>query len=178
MEREVSLIQICVAVTILCTLGCEELRYGIKSNPDDDTDSSIISISRDDVSPDEIVNTGSVVITDADGNWGTDEYVLRAAAITDDTLRLTVSYSGGCEPHEFTLVTSGAFFESSPVRLPISVAHNANDDPCEAYPTEVYHFDLTGIKTLYQEAYQQEAGTIILLLENAPNGELVYHFAL
>ena len=175
MKREVSLTLMCVAVIICCTLGCEELRDGIKSNPGDDTDNSIISISKDDVSPSE-VNTGRVVITDATGNWGTDDFVLRAATITDDTLRLTVSYSGGCEPHEFTLVTSGAFLESSPVQLAISVAHNANDDPCEAYPTEHYYFDLTRIKALYQQAYQQEAGTIILLLENAPNGQLVYQF--
>ena len=116
------------------------MRDGIKSNPDGDyADTSIISISKDDDSPNEIVNTGSVVITDADGNWGTDDYVPgRDAAITDDTLRLTVSYAGGCEPHEFTLVTSGTFLESFPVRLPISVAHDANDDPCEAYPTEDY----------------------------------------
>ena len=111
------------------------------------------------------------------GIGGTDDYVLRDTAITDDTLRLTVSYSGGCEPHEFTLVTSGTFLESSPVRLPISVAHNANDDSCEAFPTEVYHFDLTDIKALYQEAYQQAAGTIILLLENAPNGQIGYQFS-
>ncbi len=177
MKREMSLILICVAVIILCTLGCEELRDGIKSNPDDDTDNSIISISKDDVSPNEVY-TGRVVITDADENWGTDDYVLHAAAITDDTLRLTVSYAGGCETHEFTLVTSGAFLESSPVRLAISVAHNANDDPCEAFLTEVYDFDLTGIQALYQEVYQQAAGNIILLLENASNGQLVYQFAM
>ena len=75
-------------------------------------------------------------------------------------------------------MTSGVFLESSPVQLAISVAHNANNDPCEAFPTEVYHFDLTGIKSLYQEAYQQDAGSIILLLENAPNGQLVYQFAM
>ena len=177
MKTEVIPVLVGVLLIILCTLGCEELRDGIKSNPGDDTDNSTISISKDDVTPNE-VNTGRVVITDADGNWGTDDYVLRDTGITDDTLRLTVSYSGGCEPHEFTLVTSGTFLESSPVRLPISVAHNANDDPCEAYPTEDYYFDLTGIKALYQEAYQQAAGSIILLLENAPNRQLVYQFAM
>jgi len=176
MKTEVIPVLIGVLLTILCTLGCEELRDGIKSSPGDDTDNSIISISKDDVSPNE-VNTGSVVITDTDGNWGTDDYVLRDAVITDDSLRLRVSYSGGCRTHEFTLVTSGTFLESSPVHLPVSVAHNANDDPCEAYPTEDYYFDLTDIKAIYQEGYPQDAGSIILLLENAPNGQLVYQFA-
>lgn len=155
-------------LTILCTPGCEQLQDQIKSNVGDDT---VISNPNDGVSP-------RVVITDADENWGTDDYLLRDATITDDTLRLVVSYSGGCEAHEFTLITSGMFLESSPVQLVISVAHNANDDPCEAFPTETITFDLTGIKTLYQEAYQQDQGTIILLLENAPNGQLVYQFAM
>ena len=155
-------------LTILCTPGCEQLQDQIKSNVGDDT---VISNPNDGVSP-------RVVITDADENWGTDDYLLRDAAITDDTLRLVVSYSGGCEAHEFTLITSGMFLESSPVQLVISVAHNANDDPCEAFPTETVTFDLTGIKTLYQEAYQQDQGTIILLLENAPNGQLVYQFGM
>ncbi len=162
------------ALTILCAPGCEQLQDQIKSNVGDD---SVISIPNDGVSPNE-VNTGRVVITDADENWGTDDYLLRDAAITDDTLRLVVSYSGGCEKHQFTLVTSGTFLESSRVQLVISVAHNANDDPCEAFPTETITFDLTGIKALYQEVYQQDAGSIILLLENAPNGQLVYQFAM
>ena len=155
-------------LTILCTPGCEQLQDQIKSNVGDDT---VISNPNDGVSP-------RVVITDADENWGTDDYLLRDATITDDTLRLVVSYSGGCEAHEFTLITSGMFLESAPVQLVISVAHNANDDPCEAFPTETITFDLTGIKTLYQEAYQQDEGTIILPLENAPNGQLVYQFAM
>lgn len=31
---------------------------------------------------------------------------------------------------------------------------------------------------MYQEAYRQEAGTIILQLKNAPDGELVYEFTM
>ena len=64
------------------------------------------------------------------------------------------------------------------MQLPIFVAHNANGDTCEAYPTEDYHFDLTPIKTMYQEAYQQEAGTIILRLKDTQNVELIYEFTM
>ena len=163
-----------VAGAILFAAGCEEVENQLKQNLGDDTD---VSISDDDVVPDQ-VNTGTVVISDVDGDWGTDDYVLNSAAITDDTLRLNVSYGGGCETHQFTLVTSGVFMESFPVQLAVSIAHNANGDPCEAFLTEDYDFDLTAIKTLYQDAYKQEAGSIILQLENAPNGQLVYQFAM
>ena len=171
-------VSICIASVILFAIGCEHVLDQIKRDVSDDTDVPI-SISKDDVVPSDDINTGAVVITDADENWGNDEYALNDAAITGDTLKLNVSYSGGCRTHVFTLVTSGSFLESSPVQLVISIAHNANDDPCEAYPTEDYHFDLSPIKILYQEAYQQESGTIVLLLEDAaPNAKLVYQFTM
>lgn len=178
-------VSICIGSVILFAIGCEQVLDQIKRDVSDDTDVPIPdgevpdSISKDDVVPSDDINTGAVVITDADENWGNDEYALNDVTITGDTLKLNVSYSGGCRTHEFTLVTSGSFLESSPVQLVISIAHNANDDPCEAYPTEDYHFDLSPIKTLYQEAYQQESGTIVLLLEDAPpNTQLVYQFAM
>ncbi|MDE0470100.1 MAG: hypothetical protein OYL97_23880 [Candidatus Poribacteria bacterium] len=154
-------------------MGCQQLNNQMKAEPDDTA-----SISVDDVNPDEIFYTGAVFIGDAGDRFGTDEYTLNSATITDDTLDISVSYSGGCEDHQFTLVVSDTFLESFPVQLHASIAHNANGDTCEAYPTDNYRFDLTPIKTLYQNAYRQEAGTIILRLKNAPNGELVYEFTM
>ena len=124
---------------------------------------------------------GEVVIADmrmAPGQWGHDAYEIGtgddAPVIEDDTLTLTVSYSGGCEHHDFALVTSGLFLESYPVQLAVAVAHDANGDRCEAYLTTEYEFDLTPIKTLYQEAYREAAGTIVLLIEDVP--DLIYTF--
>ena len=134
--------------------------------------------SVDGVHPDEIFYTGTVFIGDAGRRFGTDEYVLNSATITDDVLNISVSYSGGCKDHRFTLVVSDTFLESFPVQLHASIAHNANRDTCEAYPTENYRFNLTPIKTLYQNAYRQEAGTIVLRLKDAPDGELVYEFTM
>ena len=161
----------CVAVALLFAASCEQLQNGIGWNDDD---RGVFVIPDDYVAPDAL--TGDVVITDADGNWGTDDYVLNAAAITGDRLVLNVSHAGGCETHQFTLVTSGVFLESSPVQLVITVAHNANSDPCEAYLTDDYHFDLTAIKSLYQTTYQP-TGSLVLLLDNAPTGQLAYEIA-
>ena len=154
-------------------IGCQQLNDQMKSGPDD-----TVSISVDDVHPDEIFYTGPVSIGDAADRFGTDAYTLNSATITDDTLNISVSYSGGCKDHQFTLVASDTFLESFPVQLHVSIAHDANGDTCEAYPTENYRFNLTPIKTMYQEAYRQEAGTIILRLKDAPDGELVYEFTM
>lgn len=154
-------------------IGCQQLDSGMKTGPD-----TAVSISVDDVHPSEIFYTGPVFIGNAGSRFGTDEYVLNSATITGDTLNVSVSYSGGCEDHQFTLVVSEGFLESFPVQLHASIAHNANGDTCEAYPTENYRFNLTPIKTLYQNAYQQEAGTIVLRLKDAPEGNLIYEFAM
>lgn len=149
----------------VCVIGCE--RDG----------GELVAISND-VPLVEIENWGTVVITDKADNWGTDDYALNAATIVGDTLTLNVSYSGGCERHDFTLVAAQEFMESDPVQLRVTLAHDANNDACEAYPTEDYHFDLGEIKTLYQEAYQQKAGTIVLRLAGAPDGQIVYEWTM
>ncbi len=154
-------------------IGCQQLNDQMKTGPDD-----TVSVSVDDVNTDEIFYTGTVFVGDAGDRFGTDEYALNSATITDDMLTISVSYSGGCEEHQFTLVVSEEFLESFPVQLHVSIVHDANNDPCEAYPTENYRFDLTPIKTMYQAAYRQEAGTIILRLKDAPEGELVYEFTM
>ena len=131
--------------------------------------------------PEETKQQGATVINDDDADatdrWGKDPFSLNDATITDDTLAVTVSYGGGCKDHQFTLVASGAFTESDPVQLNVAIAHNANDDRCERWVTEGYQFDLTPIKALYQKAYRQDSGTIVLQLKDAPAGALVYEFA-
>ncbi|MDE0398620.1 MAG: hypothetical protein OXL96_12560 [Candidatus Poribacteria bacterium] len=167
-----SLIAYTLSVLVF-TIGCQQLEDQMKTGPDD-----TVSVSVDDVNSDEIVYTGTVFVGDAGDRFGTDAYALNSATITDDMLNISVSYSGGCEEHQFTLVVSERFLESFPVQLHVSIAHDANNDTCEAYPTENYRFDLTPIKTMYQAAYRQEAGTIILRLKDAPEGELVYEFTM
>ncbi|MXZ12882.1 MAG: hypothetical protein F4Y78_02535 [Candidatus Dadabacteria bacterium] len=131
-----------------------------------------------DATPDDTLDpqplVGKVVINDMDAaidHWGDDAYELKtdgdgAPVVEDDTLTLTVSYSGGCKRHYFTIVADDEFLPiSDSVRLDTSLAHDANDDRCEAYLTAEYEFDLTPIKTLYQETYGRDAGTVHLHLQ-------------
>lgn len=152
---------------ILCTIACDR-----SPNPMKDT----LSVSNDNTEPINITYTGNVVIGEMDKKYGVDPFKINSAMIQDDTMKVSVSYSGGCKTHEFTLVSSDEFLESHPVQLMVSMAHNANNDSCEAYPTEDYCFDLTPIKILYQNAYRQDEGTIVIHLKDNPDGELVYKF--
>jgi hypothetical protein len=159
-----------LSLLILFAIGCERELNEIIAKSDDVT----VVDGETGGKP----GSGSVVIGGNAKKFGTDRYVLNAVTITDDTLTINVSHSGGCATHRFTLIASDAFLESFPVQLRITLAHNANGDLCRAWLTEDYHFDLTPIKIMYQKAYRQEAGIIILGLKDAPDGELIYEFAM
>ena len=167
------------SLIILFAIGCESMQNEIIDKADQDpSPDDTISVSPGDIPPDDTKLFGDVVIKDAAPD-AIHEYTLEAATLTDDMLTLTLSYGGGCGDHEFTLVAANAFMESFPVQLRVSLVHRNIDDFCERWVTEAYHFDLTPIKTMYQQAYQEDAGTIVLNLEGLPEDApaLVYEFA-
>ena len=148
--------------TLLFAIGCDR------------TDNQ--AIDKIDQAADDKNKISNTVMAATPEAWGTDAYVINAATIEDDTLRINVSYTGGCETHEFTLVAEPRFLESFPVQLRVSLAHNANGDICEDSLTEDHTFDLTPIKTAYQKGYGTDQGTIVLGLSEAPPSDLTYEF--
>ena len=170
-------------VSILLSLALSSLLIliGCTQEPDD---SKMITVSVADIQPYEEKVWGAVTFENRQNRWGrdprkktwgTDAYVVNTPpVINEDVLTLNVSYSGGCKAHNFTLVvTSGVFRESNPAELQAIIAHNANGDTCEAYPTEMYHFDVSPLKAHYQKIYQTQAGTLRLRIKGIP--ELVVY---
>ena len=178
---------LCVVALSACDDGDPVSSVGA-SGPDTNPDTTDVSTANPDTTDVSTANPdttdmepalpGTVVFSATPASteeWGADDFELSAAAISGDTLTVTVSYGGGCEDHAFTLVASEAFRESDPVQLQVALAHDANADACERWVTQDYSFDLLPIKERFQSQYQ-ESGTIILQLEDAP-AELVYEFA-
>ena len=119
---------------------------------------------------------GNNVVVAGGRNYGDDPYVANSATIDGDQLTISVSYAGGCRNHIFTLVISESFLESDPVQLPAVLAHEANGDPCEAYPTESLVFDLALVRTRYWQFYGPGSGKVALRIAGAPGDSLVYRF--
>ena len=149
--------------TLLVAIGCNR------------TESQLMG-KIDEVSADNLGKIDNTVIATTSEASGTDAYVINAATVEAETLRVNVSYSGGCETHQFTLVAEPMFLESFPVQLRVSLGHNANGDTCQDSITEDHVFDLTPIKEAYQKGYQTDHGTIVLRLKGAPPGGLFYEF--
>lgn len=83
-----------------------------------------------------------------------DPFELNEVEIDGDILMLSVSYSGGCESHDFWLFMSPpVFLESYPVQANLYLRHDGHNDACEAYITEEISFDVNRIRDLYYEFY-------------------------
>ena len=114
---------------------------------------------------------GAVVVNDANlplTRWGADPWKLakgcNAPVIVDDALTLSLSYSGDCARHDFTLVANNRFQKPDPVGLLLFLAHDDNGDRCEAYSTDSYRFNLAPFRAIYQQAYGSREGVVRLLL--------------
>jgi len=67
---------------------------------------------------------------------------------------LSITYSGGCNEHEFSLYMSpAAFLESYPVQVNLYLKHNGNDDACDALISEEVSFNLRLIAEWYKISY-------------------------
>lgn len=123
--------------------------------------------------------TGLVICDDI--GWPGLNYELNAAEIVRDPslgidfLSTSVSYSGGCETHLFSLCWDGFFMESIPVQVHMTLTHVGYEDMCEEWVFEDWLFNLNTLKESYQEGYLTENGTIMISLDGL-GGQLEYSF--
>lgn len=93
-----------------------------------------------------------------------DPFEIDSVAIDKHILSVYVSYGGGCEKHEFTLIGSDQIAMSYPPQMFTTLIHNANGDTCEAYLKEQLQLDLSAIAELMGDDF----GTLIIHVNKAP----------
>ncbi len=75
-----------------------------------------------------------------------DPVIIHEAFVDGNCLQIKLSYSGGCQNHTIDLARMHPWTASSSTIPTFEIRHNANDDLCEAYFTQVLRFDLTTLK--------------------------------
>lgn len=98
------------------------------------------------------------------------------AQIVGDQLVVGIEHGGGCADHLYTYCWNGAFLESDPVQVHTQIAHESNDDPCDAWLSVQAAFDLVPLKQAWQQSYQQQSGQITVHLANYNGSPLSYSF--
>jgi hypothetical protein len=99
-----------------------------------------------------------------------DSVLINNVKIIQDRLIFNISYGGGCQDHEFSLIGTGEYAESYPIQTRILLSHNSNNDTCLALFTETLTFDLTPLKQDFLKLYSEGSETIILHIEGGNEG--------
>lgn len=93
-----------------------------------------------------------------------DSYKLEEVKIEGNFMILKVSYSGGCEQHDFRLIGSEMLSKSLPPIRAIQLVHDSKGDKCKSIVNETLKFSISNL------AYKYVSGsTIKLQLENYTN---------
>jgi hypothetical protein len=90
---------------------------------------------------------------------GIDPINIKDAQQIGDYIVIDVSYSGGCEEHEFRLESRGNFTSTYPPEVDITLKHNSNGDRCRGIMDKKLWFDLSPLK-------YQGTNRVILVLTN------------
>jgi hypothetical protein len=116
---------LCVALA-LCLVSCSEDDDPISPKP-----------------PGSVAPTPVVIRSDAATYGGQDPVTLQSAYLEGMTLRLEVSYSGGCKDHVFAAVSPTGILPSMPPQIAVLLRHDAGGDQCEAALRQDLSFDIT-----------------------------------
>jgi hypothetical protein len=95
--------------------------------------------------------------TIGDHNQKGDPITIRDVKLEGNILTLSVTYSGGCSKHVFSLIGSTNISKSLPPRRAVSLIHQAQGDQCKKAVMEDLVFDLSEL------AYKKENGSKIWL---------------
>jgi hypothetical protein len=90
-----------------------------------------------------------------------------AVQIDGDSIRVAVSFGGGCRGHAVQLISETTWMESYPVQVNARLAHNSNADPCDALIGGSLHFDLSPLRERFRQSYNSTSGRIQLRLAGA-----------
>jgi len=88
-----------------------------------------------------------------------DNFSLNSTSREGQYLSVNVSYSGGCKNHDFNILWNEAISKSNPPSTTILITHDANDDNCESYLTEIVIIDL---KELFGSEYSDSLNVMIV----------------
>ena len=102
-------------------------------------------------------------------SWPGDPLQIQTAAISGHDLKMELSYGGGCRLHDVKVVAWGGWMESDPVQIKLFLSHEDFDDPCDAWITREFTFDLVPLKVAYEGSYgvgEPDKTTLVLLLED------------
>lgn len=84
-------------------------------------------------------------------NQKSDSYKIISVEIERNFMIIEVTYSGGCETHEFSLYGNEAITRSIPPNRSLQLVHKSNGDMCKALVTEKLKFSISILAQNYEK---------------------------
>ncbi len=119
-----------------------------------------------------LVNSSDIKIAIlGDNNQNSISTTINNVILKDNTLEISINYTGGCAKHEFELVGSEMISKSLPPIRSINLIHKTLDEEsCKRIMFDTLYFDITNL------AYQKTSGSVIKLNLADWKEQLVYTF--
>lgn len=76
----------------------------------------------------------------------TDPFFIKHAEQDGDLIVFSISYSGGCEEHEFELISTGEFKPTYPPEVEVFLRHDNKGDGCRGVIDTKLYYDLRPLK--------------------------------
>lgn len=139
---------LCTVFAALLLAGCSQSATKASDQASDNLTTQPAITKDSNRAPGKLTAQPAIIITGSEGGstFPADPANITSMTIVGDTLRLTITHGGGCADHTYQLHTSGIALESHPPQMSIYLAHDANDDMCEALLTKDLAFDLSPLK--------------------------------
>ena len=87
----------------------------------------------------------SITVVGMDSSYPKDNpaVTIKKSKIEGNTLTLIVEYSGGCEVHDFELLTKKLYRKSLPPQLDLFLKHDNKGDACREIKESILSFDIS-----------------------------------
>lgn len=105
-----------------------------------------------------------------DTGQASDPLEISNIVIEDNIMKIDISYSGGCQVHDYDLVGNYAVMKSMPPKRSVQLVHRAKGDNCRTVIKETLKFDISEL------AMDQKAGSEIILMVDGFKEEISYKF--
>jgi hypothetical protein len=115
----------------------------------------------------QLVNSSSDFSTK---EMDSDSISILDAKIIDNKLHLNISYSGGCNKHDFKIIGDSLISKSLPPIRSVKLIHYANNDKCRELIFDNLIIDIREL------AYKKQSGSEIYLRINGWDKRLLYTF--
>ena len=103
------------------------------------------------------MNAITATIANQEMDQKTDAFTINSVEVVGNIMNIDISYSGGCQEHEFTMTGSSVISKSLPPIRSVQLIHNANGDTCREMKTKTVAINIELM------AYKQDEGSEIYL---------------